>query len=241
MKWKRPETVEFPRVWWRFKAKDPESGQTVDYRIEDLTEDRYDEVVDLMINYFVPDEIMSKSLGITNDEVSMAEMRSFWEESVPYKLTLVCYREGSNEICGLNVLEVVEEADTLANDLSSIKGQKFRSILSVFVFLKQKGDVYRRYKVDKYLHGLGLLTLPKYRGCGIATELLKARFPLMKAMDLSLTCTVFSGPGSQGAARKAGFTDDVVVTYESLGKNEPFVEFPNISWPVVKFQSYYLK
>uniref|UniRef100_A0A1B0DNF1 N-acetyltransferase domain-containing protein n=1 Tax=Phlebotomus papatasi TaxID=29031 RepID=A0A1B0DNF1_PHLPP len=241
MKWKRPETVEFPRVWWRFKAKDPESGQTVDYRIEDLTEDRYDEVVDLMINCFVPDEIMSKSIGTADDKVSMAEMRGFWKESMPNKLTLVCYKEGSTEICGLNILEVVEESSTSADDLSAIKGKCFRQIFSVLLLLKKKADVYGRYKVDKYLHGLGLLTLPKYRGCGIATELLKARFPLMKAMDLSLTCTLFSGPGSQGAARKAGFTDDIVVTYESLGKDEPFVTFPNISWPVVKFQCYYLK
>ncbi|XP_059616299.1 uncharacterized protein LOC132261478 [Phlebotomus argentipes] len=213
MKWSRPESVSFPQVWWRFKAKDPESGEIVDYRIEDCTEDRFEEVVELMLNCFIPDEPMSTSLEVLKDEVSLAEMKAMWVETMPQKLTLVCFKEGSSEICGLNVLEINEQSESKKNELDEVSGKGLRDILKVFIFLKTKADVYKRYNVDKYLHGLGLLTMRKYRGCGIATELLKARFPLMKALGLTLTCTVFSGPGSQGAARKAEFTEDVVVAY----------------------------
>uniref|UniRef100_A0A1L8DAF7 N-acetyltransferase domain-containing protein n=1 Tax=Nyssomyia neivai TaxID=330878 RepID=A0A1L8DAF7_9DIPT len=240
IKWKRPDNIPFPQVWWKFSAKDPDTGDTIDYRIEDLTEDRYEEVVDLMINRFVPDEPMCCSLGIPKDEVSLEEMRGMWKEAVTQKLTLVCYKENSSEICGLNVLEMNFKSSNAENQ-PELNGKGAKEVFIVFDLLKEKANVYNSYNVDEYLHGLGLLTLPKYRGCGIATELLKARFPLMKALGLTVTGTVFSGPGSQGAARKAGFREDVVLTYESLARDEPLIEFPNIKWPVVKFMTYHLQ
>ncbi|XP_059619199.1 uncharacterized protein LOC132263449 [Phlebotomus argentipes] len=241
MKFTRPESVSFPQVWWKFQAKDPESGQIVDYRIEDCPEDRFEEAVNLMLNYFVPDEPMNNSLGSMKDEVSLSEMKAFWMETMPQKLTLVCFKEGCSEICGLNILEISDKDESEKDHLKELKGKSLRDIFKAFLFLKAKADAYNRYNVSKYLHGLGLLTMPKYRGCGIATELLKARFPLMEALGLSLTGTLFTGPGSQAAAKRAGFTEDFAVTYESLGKEYPFVPFPNISWPVVKFMCYQLK
>ncbi|XP_055684401.1 uncharacterized protein LOC129790738 isoform X1 [Lutzomyia longipalpis] len=238
MKWERPENIAFPQVWGRFSAKDPESGGIANYRIEDLTEDRYDEAVNLLVEYLLPEEPMNCSLGIMNDKEYLAKMRNMWNEIVNKKLGIVCYKDNSNEICGLNLLEIFFQAE---DGIQQNQLENKRKIAVVFEILKKKADVYNRYKVDKYVFGRGLVTLPKYRGCGIATELLKARIPLMKALGLTLTGTVFSAPGSQGAARKAGYTEDVVMTYESLTKEEPFIEFPNITWPVVKFMCYHLK
>lgn len=50
-----------------------------------------------------------------------------------------------------------------------------------------------------------------FRGLGIATEMLKARIPLLKAIGLSVTSTVFSVIGSQKAAKNAGFIEDFVI------------------------------
>ncbi|XP_055684400.1 uncharacterized protein LOC129790737 [Lutzomyia longipalpis] len=241
MTWERPVSIPFPQNWCSFSAKDPESGGIAKYKVTDLSEDKFEEAVDLMVKYFLPDEVMCQSLDLLNDEDSLKEMKDMWWEILPQKVSLVCYKEGSNEICGLNMLEMSEKSDSPPLYLQQLKGKSLKGIATVAEFLKEKANIYERYNVDRQLYGLGLLTLPKYRGCGIATELLKARFPLMKALGVKLTGTVFSGPGSQGAARKAGFTDDFVATYEELGKNEPFVEFLNTSWPVVKFMCYYLK
>lgn len=54
-------------------------------------------------------------------------------------------------------------------------------------------DVFGHYKVSEYLYGFGLAVDPVYRGRGIATEILKARFPLMKTLNLTLTSTAFTG------------------------------------------------
>lgn len=80
----------------------------------------------------------------------------------------------------------------------------------------EKVDVFQKYNVDKYLSALGLSVDAKYRGRGIATEILKARVPLCKAMGIPLTTTVFTGVASQKCATRAGFVEDADVEYEEL-------------------------
>ena len=58
----------------------------------------------------------------------------------------------------------------------------------------------------------GLVVNRNYRGCGIATEILEARRPLMKALRIEVTSTCFSVIGSQKASNNAGFVEDYVIT-----------------------------
>lgn len=59
--WKRNTDSKFPRIWLKFMAKDLNSDELVEYRVEDLTEDRYEDAVAHMINYFIRDEPICKS------------------------------------------------------------------------------------------------------------------------------------------------------------------------------------
>ena len=86
-------------------------------------------------------------------------------------------------------------------------------------------DVYAAYKVDKYLTAYGLCVDPKYRGRGIATEMLKARVPILKGLGLKVTSTAFSAIGSQTAAKNAGFEDVYVINYSNLEKIFPGFDF----------------
>lgn len=61
--WKRPQSCEFPKVWHTFTAKDIDSENLVDYRIEDLTESRYEEALSLMAQCFAKDEPLCESYG----------------------------------------------------------------------------------------------------------------------------------------------------------------------------------
>jgi GNAT superfamily N-acetyltransferase len=88
---------------------------------------------------------------------------------------------------------------------------KFADIFAVLDISEQQFNIFEHYKVDEYLYGYGLAVDPAYKLRGIATELLKARIPLMKTLGLTLTSTAFSGPGSQKAAKKAGFHDDLIL------------------------------
>lgn len=84
------------------------------------------------------------------------------------------------------------------------------TVQTVFDFLEYTSkvtDIYTSYNIDQYLAAYGLCVNRKYRGQGIATEMLKARIPYMKKMGLSVTGTAFTAIGSQVAAKKAGYED----------------------------------
>lgn len=98
-------------------------------------------------------------------------------------------------------------------------------ILSVIDFCSKQFDVYKNYKVDRYLTAYGLCVNPEYRGRGIATEMLKARMPFMKLFGLTVTVTSFTGIGSQTAAKKAGYQDVYVVLYKEIEVLFPQFDF----------------
>lgn len=79
-------------------------------------------------------------------------------------------------------------------------------------YAQQEFNVFRRYNVENYLIAYGLCVDTDYRGRGIATEMLKARAPLLKVLGLKITTTAFTGIGSQKAAEKAGYEDNFVIT-----------------------------
>lgn len=63
LKWKRPETSEYPKTWLTFQAKDIDSNELVEYRIQDLPESRYEEAVQFMAANFCKDEPLSQAFG----------------------------------------------------------------------------------------------------------------------------------------------------------------------------------
>lgn len=63
LKWKRPKTTEYPKVWHTFKARDLDSDELVEYRIQDLPLDRLDEIIEFMFNNYIVDEPIGQVLG----------------------------------------------------------------------------------------------------------------------------------------------------------------------------------
>lgn len=63
MKWKRPNTIEYPKVWSRFEARDLNSDKLVEYRIEDLTEDRAEDAYQHMRDNYLSGEPVTVALG----------------------------------------------------------------------------------------------------------------------------------------------------------------------------------
>lgn len=64
LKWKRPETLEYPKVWHTFKARDLDSDELVEYRIQDLPLERIDDVLDFMLKNYIVDEPIGQVLGM---------------------------------------------------------------------------------------------------------------------------------------------------------------------------------
>lgn len=69
LKWKRPESSEYPKTWHTFFAKDVDSDELVDYRIEDVPENRFDEAVTMIVQYFCKDEPLCEAYGIKQTDI----------------------------------------------------------------------------------------------------------------------------------------------------------------------------
>lgn len=104
MSWKRPETVPFPSVWLRFKARDVDSDNLIEYRVQDLTEADFEAAFDHMKTHFLKDEVMNNVMELWKDEAAIADLYKIWKEMVKQRLSLACFRENSNEMVGCNIL-----------------------------------------------------------------------------------------------------------------------------------------
>lgn len=52
MVWKRPEDVPFPSVWRRFEGRKPIDGTIPKFWVQDIPEEKFEEVVEVMcLNY----------------------------------------------------------------------------------------------------------------------------------------------------------------------------------------------
>lgn len=77
-------------------------------------------------------------------------------------------------------------------------------------------NVFEKYKVNAFLTEYGLVTNRIYRNRGIATQFLKARVPILKALNLQVTSNLFTVIGSQKAAINANFDEVFAIKWTDV-------------------------
>ncbi|KFB53669.1 AGAP004529-PA-like protein [Anopheles sinensis] len=238
MSWERPTSVPYPNVWWTFEAPDPDrdDGGLATYRVEDLTEDRFEDVIKLFTEHFLDDEPLSHHARTRHNPVAYEEVITLWKSVLKNRMTVVCYKEGSEELVGSDLLEV--QLINSKFDISELElVEASRKIIAVNVYMTDTVNLFERYGVDKYLSECGLSVNSRYRGRGIATEILKAYVPICKAFGLRLTSTNFTAIGSQIAATKVGFKTDLEMRYDDFVKVDPSLTFDGIKGTSIKLMS----
>lgn len=111
--WSRPENIEFPLTYSRFQALDCDSDERlVEYRIEDLQEERFEDAVNIIRDKHLIDEPMKSSKGVRDCPISVQEMIENLWNMLKQNISLVCYREGSDEIVAVNILGVITETES---------------------------------------------------------------------------------------------------------------------------------
>lgn len=180
----------YPNVWCTFEAPD-DHGDLVQYRIQDLPEDRFEDGIEHMRANFLLDEPLCRARDMVNDERSVIDYTAIWREVIfDEKLSLVCFQDGSDDIVGMNVLYIYKKEDLadfskvqytkfiLENQCSNtfqFKSEHMQDIIRSAEYMFHLFDVFEHYKVDRYLSAVGLSVMPRYRGRGIALKLLEAR------------------------------------------------------------------
>ncbi|CAB3254494.1 unnamed protein product [Arctia plantaginis] len=221
MPFSRPSHLPYPNIWSRFTT----NRGTL--RIQDVTEDMQQQAMDLLTTYFTRDEPPCKYIEIHKHPTALSELQKLWRNALKDNISIACVVDDDSQppnIIGLNVLNVVskEDKEEPFQTEDSIWAQLFGAVDLV----ARSVDIFSEYGVDKYLTAYGLVVDPQWRGCNVGKELLLARIPLCKALDIKVTATVFTAAASQTVAKKAGFEDLYEITYEELAA-KGFV-FPNI-------------
>jgi hypothetical protein len=127
LSFKRPSDLPFPIVYHKFKAKDKDSDEIIEYQIQDLLEEDYEQAVELLTTDYAPDESFSRCRGFPESPEAMAEFQRLWHLCLQIKISVGCYKsDGSRELVGANVLLVNDKNDDPMdiNKVSIIDGIK---------------------------------------------------------------------------------------------------------------------
>lgn len=208
--WRRPSNIPFPSVWLTFKEKDLNSKNLVEYRVQDLPIDRFNDAIEHMTVNFLADAPMAKSTELLKDPISLKEVQDEWKSMLEQHVTLVCFKKGSDEIIGMNVIGVITKEE--GDEVHECSGRAMQVEAAAIAILTKNFKFFEKYKVSEYMSELGLSVATAYRGRGIGEYILRARIPLGKSIGIEITNTIFTSTAAQILAKKVGFELDFEIT-----------------------------
>lgn len=103
-----------PTIYYKFKAKDKDSDEVIDYRIQDLPEELYEAALELYLKDFLPDEILAVSRGLHKKPSAVEDISKMWRSAMEQGLILSCFRDNdieNEEIVAVNILYVSSKHD----------------------------------------------------------------------------------------------------------------------------------
>jgi hypothetical protein len=117
-KFERPASLKFPQIYATFKAKDKGSDTVVEYLIQDLPLEDYERALDLLADSHLVDETIHACRNISANAQAVKEARDFWSKKLTEKVSLACFKQGSNDLVGVNILSVASKGDTVSAAVS---------------------------------------------------------------------------------------------------------------------------
>uniref|UniRef100_A0A336MAP8 CSON012955 protein n=1 Tax=Culicoides sonorensis TaxID=179676 RepID=A0A336MAP8_CULSO len=211
--WRRPSNISFPKVWHTFIAPDLD-GTLVQYEIRDLPLDRFEEACQLMIENYIPDEPLARVMNLKDEPDSINEYIELWKMAMEQGIVIGCFK--GNELVGVNFTGVASKDDP--KEHKEYKGRAFRLTIELYLWILDQFVMFNEFGIDTYMLAFGMGVHRQFRYRGIATEFLKARIPMLKALGVSHTATLFTAEGTQKAAEKAGYTTYYEIKYDDCIK-----------------------
>ncbi|XP_037043931.1 uncharacterized protein LOC119079933 [Bradysia coprophila] len=226
--WIRPSHIPYPNVWFRFQAKDLDCDNLVEYIVEDLPEDRFDDAIAFMTTEFLANAPMAKLRNGANNSTYVQDIGRIWKNILQQRMTHVCFKDGSSVIVGLNFNYVASRNDPPL--LSDIKSETFMQNMRVLSILSDYGnfDVFDKYGVEQYLSSFGMCVAKEYAGRKIGENLLKASKYLAKPCDLKLRHAYFTSNSSNKIAENLGYLTDVELSFKEIQRIDPSLKLDDI-------------
>ncbi|EEB19476.1 conserved hypothetical protein [Pediculus humanus corporis] len=241
--WERPKNVPIPTTWSKYESNKPmANGIKPKFIIQDFTEEWRDQVIQIVTDFFLRDEPLSKSINFKKNNNDVQAFLKYIHEYLNKKMVLIAIVENLNELgdgnlpllAGCNITGVITKGEKEGDDDDKNVSEQTRKIFKILEKIEEMNDPYKYYGVNEFLYALGLTVHPAFRGHNLGHEILKARFPLCKATGIKSTVTVFTAIASQIAATKAGFELLAEIVYDDYKDENGEVVFKIESTKTVK-------
>lgn len=213
----RRDGVPYPQIYSRFKVKSKESDDEEEFYIQDLTENYFDQAVDIIVELHARGAVFHKACNTLLNDDGIDRVRKSYRKAFEERISLICIKQETGEIAGLNGLYVQSRFDVPA----ASDDVNFHQLQELTKHFTEACNLFDHYHVDYGVFAVGLCVDRKFRGRGIATEILKARAGVLRAIDLKMTSAIFSTNGAQKAAAKAEYDENYSIAYEELEKLFP--------------------
>jgi hypothetical protein len=107
-KYKRPVNLDFPQVYYNFRARDKgndSESKLISYRVQDVLEEDFNYAVKMLLDFYLPEEPLCRGRNFSEKPEDVKFMGKFYENLLSNRLSLGCYAEG-NELIGVNIMDV---------------------------------------------------------------------------------------------------------------------------------------
>ncbi|KAL6257537.1 hypothetical protein P5V15_011111 [Pogonomyrmex californicus] len=198
-----------PPTVWKLIEKTAKDGKKMKFTIQEIPEDRYEDAVQHMCEFFLADEPTCQCLDAKNDPVFVQDISTIWRLLLEEGISIAAFIDNPNGgkpiIAGMNALGVDHKDKKDSISSYQFKSDKCRTTFEIIADATKV--VYDRYGVDKYLYAIGLSVDSDYRGYGLGRDILKIREQIGPMYGIPATATAFTSIISQKSAAGAGFEE----------------------------------
>lgn len=83
----------------------------MEYKVGAIPESRFEEACRFMVKYFVPYEPKLVARRGQDDPLLLEDYFNMYMHGIQQKVSVACYKRGSDEFVGINILEVLGRND----------------------------------------------------------------------------------------------------------------------------------
>ncbi|XP_037933275.1 dopamine N-acetyltransferase-like [Teleopsis dalmanni] len=204
-----------------------------------ITEERFDDVVRHLRDSFFADEPLNKAAGLCCKGLGNRELEQHSYETLEDHLSLMAVDE-NDEIAGviLNGVLLPGDIKSAQKKLELSDDENFKKIFQLLYSHNQKVNIFERFNVDKAFDVRILSVDGRFRGQGIAKELVRRSEQVARDFEFKLMKADATGIFSQKILKSNGF-ELLIEQYYNKYTDEFGYPVLNVESPHIKLQLLY--
>ncbi|KAH1013446.1 uncharacterized protein LOC109538683 isoform X2 [Dendroctonus ponderosae] len=205
------EKIFGPLVWRRFQ-----NG----IKVEDLQENRFNDAVDLIMQYYTAEDVLFRNTKISEDKISQNSFADRLIFKLKDRASIIAIdEENENCVAGVLVLNPVQKCDfgRVYSRTMLVEGKSYKSITDFMNYINRKVDVFEVLQCEIYLRYYLLCIAPEYRGRALGYQMMLAGLDVARHLKIPVVMGVFNNYKTQTIGRK-------------IGINQILYEFSYVKW-----------